>query len=307
MDITKAIIPAAGLGTRLLPFTKSVPKEMMPLLTKPAIQYIVEEGIKSGIKDYGIVTSGSKQAIEDYFDYDPALEHYLKERDKLDKIAELDRIIRAANFIFVRQPEPLGVGDAIWRARHIIGKEYFGVMFPDDIITGKDPGLSQLIRVARQEKGSVIAVQEVPLDYISSYGVIDIKKNLTQNLFQVANLVEKPDAKDAPSNLAIVGRYVLSHKIFPAIEEISEYNVDEEIGLTQAIAAMIRNGEKVFAYKLQGRRYDIGTPIGWLKGVIGTTLEDPVYGPEIKKLLQEINTPESFLYNGLKALQQTQK
>lgn len=177
--------------------------------------------------------------------------------------------------------------------------------FPDDIITGKDPALAQLIRIARQEKSSVIAVQEVPLDYISSYGVIDIKKNITPNLFQVSNLVEKPAAKDAPSNLAIVGRYVLSHKIFPAIQEVSEYCLEGEIGLTQAIATMIRNGEKVFAYKLQGRRYDIGTPIGWLKGVIGTALDDPVYGPQIKKLLQEINTPDSFLYNGSKALEHT--
>jgi UTP--glucose-1-phosphate uridylyltransferase len=305
MDISKAIIPTAGLGTRLLPITKSIPKEMLPLLTKPALQYIIEEGLQSGIKDYALITSSSKQAIQDYFDYDPALEHYLKERDKLTLIADLDRIIRSANFIFFRQPEPLGVGDAIWRARHIIGKEYFGVCFPDDIITGKDPGLAQLIRIARQEKGSVIAVQEVPTEYVSSYGIIEIKKNLTQNLFQVNNLVEKPSAKDAPSNLAIVGRYILSHKIFPAFEEISAHSSEDEIGLTQAIAHMIRNGEKVFAYKLQGRRYDIGTPLGWLKGVIGTALDDPIYGPHIQKIIQEINTSDSFLYNKAKALEHT--
>ncbi|MEX0671977.1 MAG: UTP--glucose-1-phosphate uridylyltransferase [Candidatus Babeliales bacterium] len=303
MDISKAIIPAAGLGTRLLPFTKSIPKEMMPLLTKPAIHYILEEGIKSGIKEYAIVTSAGKHSLQDYFDHDPALEHYLKTRNKMEAVAEIDRIIRAVSLMYVRQPEPLGVADAIWRARHMIGKEYFGVMFPDDIIIGKESGLDQLIRIARQEKGSVIAVQEVPMEYIGSYGVVEVKKNLTQNLFQISTLVEKPAVKDAPSNLAIVGRYVLSHKIFPAIEEISGYALETEIGLTDAIGAMIRSGEKVFAYKLHGRRYDIGTPLGWLKGVIGMALEDPIYGPHVQKIVQELNTPESFLYNPSKAIE----
>ncbi len=305
MDITKAIIPAAGRGARFLPYTKSVPKEMLPLLNKPAMQYIIEEGVKSGIKNYAIVTNNSKQDISNHFAPDSALEQFLKERDQSGLLTELDRIIRTIDLMYVRQSEPLGLGDAIWRARHMIGKEYFGICLPDDIIVGKDPALAQLIRIARQEKGSVIAVQEVPTESISSYGVIEIKKSITPNLFQVSGLVEKPKHKDAPSNLAIVGRYVLSHKIFPAIEQVSTYDLEGEVGLTEAIATMIHNGEKLFAYKVNGMRYDLGTPMGWLKAVIGTALHDPVYGPHVKKLLAELNTTESFLYNASKAIEHT--
>jgi len=303
MDICKAIIPAAGLGTRFLPFTKSVPKEMLPLLNKPAIQLIIEEGIKSSIKNFLIITGRGKQAIAHHFDPAPELELFLKEHGKLDLITDLDKIIREAQFTYIRQPEPFGLGDAVLRARDLIGsKEYFGIFLPDDIILSQTPALGQLLRIAKQEKASVIAVQEVPSECVSSYGVIGIKKQFTPKLFQVSHLIEKPQAKDAPSNLAVIGRYILSPKIFGALQEIAPYSVDE-LQLTDAISHMIKNNEKVFAYKIQGCRYDIGNPIGWLKATIGMALQDPLYAPHIKKFLADLDTPSSFLFDKTKALE----
>jgi len=305
VDITKAIIPAAGLGTRFLPITKAIPKEMLPLLNKPAIQYIIEEGLASGITNFSLVTSKDKQAIADYFDYSPELSLFLKERGKSDLLTGLDRIIRNANFTYVRQPEPLGLGHAVWMARHTIGKEYFGIFLPDDImINKKDPGLLQLIKIARQEKGSVIAVQEVPAECVSSYGVIAIKKQITPNLFQVSHMVEKPAQKDAPSNLAIIGRYVLSHKIFDSLNEISTY-AEGELQLTDGISHMMKNNEKVFAYKIQGTRYDIGTPMGWLKANISMGLQTPEYAQSLGKFMDERHTVDTFLFNNNKNISHT--
>jgi UTP--glucose-1-phosphate uridylyltransferase len=299
MDITKVIIPAAGLGTRFLPLTKSVPKEMLPLLNKPAIQYIIEEALASQVNNFSIITSKDKQALVNHFDAHPELELLLKERNKTEALTQLERIIRTANFTYIRQPEPLGLGHAIWMARHTIGKEYFGVMLPDDIIVGTTPALDQLIRIARMEKATVIAVQEVPIECVSSYGIISIKKQITPNLMQVGHLVEKPAQRDAPSNLAIIGRYVLSHKIFDALADISTYAVGE-LQLTDAIASMLKNNEKVFAYKVQGTRYDIGVPIGWLKAIISLGLQHPEYGPQLNKFLADRNTIDSFVYNKTK-------
>ncbi len=289
MEITKAVIPAAGLGTRFLPFTKAVPKEMLPVLNKPAIQYIVEEGINSGISNFFMITSKSKEALANYLDSSPCLDMFLQERGKDKLLDKLNRIIRQANFTYVRQSEPLGLGHAISMARHSIGKEYFGILLPDDLIFGKQPGLDQLIKIARQEKASVIAVQEVPREAVSSYGIIAIKKQITPNLYQVGQLVEKPSQKDAPSTLAIIGRYVLSHKIFESIDEISGSATDE-IQLTDAISNMMNNSEKVLAYKIQGQRFDTGTPLGWLKANIHMALQDPDYAPAIKEMLNDLGS-----------------
>jgi len=304
MNVMKAIIPAAGLGTRFLPITKSIPKEMLPLLNKPAIQHIIEESLKSSVSNFLIITGKSKHAIEDHFDYNHELEMILKENNKGHLISGIEKIIRSSHFTYIRQPEPLGLGHAIWLARHSIGKEYFGILLPDDIIISKQPGLDQLIKIARQEKASVIAVQEVPADCVSSYGVIAVKKQITPKLFQVSHLVEKPQQKDAPSNLAIIGRYVLSNKIFTSLQDISTYAVDE-LQLTDAISHMVQNGEKVFAYKMQGTRYDLGTPLGWLKATIGTALQDPKYAPHVKKILSEIDTPDSFIFDSNKNITHT--
>ena len=293
MDISKAIIPAAGLGTRFLSFTKTVPKEMLPLMNKPAIQFSVEEGLQSGINHFTIITARGKQAIADHFDASPELNFFLKERQRDEVLSTLNQIINSAHFTYVRQPEPLGLGHAIWLARHTIGKEYFGIFLPDEIILGKPPALDQLIHIARQEKASVIAVQEVPAACVSSYGIIAIRKQITPSLFQVNHLVEKPEQKDAPSNLAVIGRYKLSHKIFSSLEEISSMGNAEEIQLTDAITHLIRHNEKVFAYKVRGVRYDIGTPLGWLKAVIGCGLQDPQYRPHLKKFIQEFELGET--------------
>lgn len=299
MELSKIIIPAAGLGTRFLPFTKSIPKEMIPLLNKPALQYVIEEAIASQISNFLMITSKDKQAIADHFDVNLELEFLLKERDKLDLIGSLAKIARTANFSYIRQAEPLGLGHAVWLARHNIGKEYFGVILPDDIIVSKNPAFDQMVKIARQERASVIAVEEVPVDRVSSYGVVGVKKQITPNLFQVSHLVEKPSQKDAPSNLAIVGRYVLSHKLFPAFEEIE---VDErgELQLTDAISTMIRSNEKVFAYKVQGARYDLGNPIGWIKAIIGCALQDPYYAPHIRKFLEDEETLNALMFNQTK-------
>lgn len=304
MEINKVIIPAAGQASRFLPYSKSLAREMLPLLInqyKPAIQHIAEEALLSELTNMMIITSQGKEAIQDHFDA-ATLTAALKEEDKTGSLASLERLGRLAEFSYIRQPEPLGLGHALWLARHFIHKEYFSVALPDDIIISKQPALSQLIRVARQEKASVIAVQEVPTECLSSYGIVAIRKCITPNLFQISNIVEKPQPKDAPSSLAVVGRYVLSSKIFQSLDAMRSYE-NNELSLTDAISHMLQHSERVFAYKIQGIRYDIGTPVGWVKAVIGSALQDPECGPTIRKFLTEINTTESFLYNPAKMIE----
>jgi UTP--glucose-1-phosphate uridylyltransferase len=292
MEISKVIIPAAGLGTRFLPCTKAVPKEMLPLGPFPAMHLIAEEALAAALTNFLIITGKGKEAISDYFDTNAHLEQMLDEQKKLPLIQSVSRIVRAANFTYIRQPEPLGLGHAVWMARHSIGKEYCAIMLPDDIICSQQSGIGQLLRIARQEKTSVIAVQEVPADELSSYGVISIKKTITPNLFQVGGLVEKPQPKDAPSNLAVVGRYVLSHKIFPALDQISSY-ATQELQLTDAINCMLHTNERVFAYKIQGTRHDIGTPLGWLKANIHYGLQNPAIAHQLRAYMhsQDLFTP----------------
>lgn len=296
MDIIKTVIPAAGLGTRFLPYTKAVPKEMIPLLNVPAIHYPVAEALHSNIKNVLMIVNKNKQSIADYFDSNFELEAILKERGSHNVLNNLQKINKELSFSYFRQAEALGLGHAIWLARHSINKEYFSVQLPDEIIISKTPALAQLIKIARQEKATVVGVQEVPMEMTSQYGIVGIKKQITPNLFQVSHLVEKPDQKDAPSNLAVIGRYVLSHKIFPALETI-EVDLKGELQLTDAISQMMFNNEKVFAYKVQGIRYDIGNPIGWIKALIGCALQDPFYQPHISKFLENKEIMDSFIYN----------
>ncbi|MCL4361014.1 UTP--glucose-1-phosphate uridylyltransferase [Candidatus Dependentiae bacterium] len=289
MNINKVIIPAAGLGTRFLPFTKAVPKELLPIMEKPAIQFIIEEGLNSEISDFLFITNHFKSAIADHFENNFILDHFIKDKKKLNSLLNLERISKLANFAYLRQAEPLGLGHAILQAKNVISKEYFAVALPDDLIFGQKAALAQLISVAKQEKASVIAVQEVPNEKISSYGVVAIKKQITPNLFQVSKLVEKPQPKDAPSNLAIIGRYILSSKIMDSLEEISRFSTSSELQLTDGIDHMLKNGEKVFAYKIQGTRHDVGNPLGWLKAVIDYGLQNTEYEENIRAYLAEIN------------------
>ena len=286
MVITKAIIPAAGLGTRFLPATKAIAKEMLPILDKPAIQYIIEEAVASGITHFSMIFNKNKTAIINHFDSAPDLDLILKERGKDKVLQGINKIIRHAEFTYVNQSEPLGLGHAILLARNTIGKEYFGILLPDDIIVGSQPGLAQLIAVAKQENASVIAVQEVPVEHTTSYGIISIKKQISPIFYQINGLVEKPKSSQAPSNLAIVGRYVLSHKIFTSLDAIMPYT-QGELQLTDGIAHMVKNGEKVFAYKIQGHRYDTGNPLGLLKANIGIGLQHPEYGPILQQLFEK--------------------
>lgn len=279
----KTIIPAAGYGTRFLPYTKAIPKEMLPILNKPSIQWIIEEAVQAYLKQFLIITSRQKDAIAHHFDIAPELALFLKEKNKSELLSGIEKIVKSSEFVYIKQNEQLGLGHAIWLARHLIGKEYFAVMLPDDIIVDPTPAIGQLLRVAKQEKASVIAITEVPIEAVSSYGVISIRKQITPSLYQVQDLVEKPSAKDAPSNLAIIGRYILSHKIFTSLEEI-EPSAGGEIQLTDAISHMLKNNEKVLAYKVQGTRYDVGTPAGWLKANISLGMQDSHLAPHIKGL-----------------------
>ena len=285
--VTKSVILAGGLGTRFLPLTKSIPKEMLPILNKPTMQYIVEESLGAGITNFLMVTSSSKYAIENYFDFDNGLESFLTQKNKKKAIESIDAILERSHFTYLRQPKPLGVGHAVLMAKHCIGKEYFAVILPDDLFFGKKNLLEKMIEISQKEDASVIAVQEVPIEKVSSYGIVKIKKQLSSDIFEISELIEKPAIEDAPSNMAIVGRYILSHKIFNSIESI-EPGRGGELQLTDAIMHMIQKKERVLVYKINGDRYDTGNPLGWVKAVIGVSLKDPLYGPQVKEFIKEM-------------------
>ena len=306
MNGIKAIIPAAGFGTRFLPATKAVPKEMLPILNKPAIQYIIEEGINSGIKDFVLVTSRNKKALEDYFDLYPELEKLLQTKKKEDLLKSISSIIETANFLYIKQMEQLGLGHAIWAARKAFGNERAAIFLPDDIIMGTTPGMAQLIKVANQEKCNVIAVQEVPREEASRYGVISIRRQFSPNLFQIKELVEKPQPGKAPSNLAIIGRYVLSSKIFEALEDL-KFGAGGEVQLTDGIQNLLLSGEKVFAYKIQGQRYDAGTTLGWLKTNLDFALKHPQFSQEMTNYITELEKEILVLQGKAEALKVKQK
>ncbi len=263
MKITKVIIPAAGWGTRFLPFTKAVPKEMVPLLNKPAIQYIVQEAVDSGINNCIVITSAHKQALINYFSPQPALEGFLQEKNKLSLLTGLQNLCNSVTMGYIIQETALGLGHAVGLAKNKITDDYCAVMLPDDIMVSTPPALAQLITIAQTYKASVIAVQEVPDNAVSSYGIVAIKKQIEPGIFEVSSVVEKPTVANAPSRLAIIGRYILSQKIFKALDELKPA-ANGEIQLTDAIASLIASGEKVLAYTVQGTRYDVGTPHGWL-------------------------------------------
>lgn len=284
MNIQKVVIPAAGFGTRFLPITKVIPKEMLPLIDKPAIQYITEEGIQSNISQFIVILGRSKEVIANYFDRLPELESLLKEKGKENLIKTIEQIVSTAHFTYIRQTIPLGLGHAVKQAEHAIGKDYFGIMLPDDIFLGNEPVIAQLAQIAQKKKASVIAVQEVDPSNVSSYGIVGISKKISSNLFQVSHLIEKPSIEMAPSNLAIIGRYVLSPSIFTSLEKIT---IDDqgELQLTNGIAHMIKNGETVFACKIDNTRHDIGTPLGWLKATYDIALSNPMYATQLKEYL----------------------
>ncbi len=287
MTVRKAVIPAAGLGTRVLPATKVVPKEMLPLADKPAIQYIVEEAVASGARQVTIVTSRTKRAIEDHFDEAPELVEALRRKGALDKIAALERAEEMAALTFVRQRRALGLGHAVLTARPAVGDEPFGVLLGDDLVdNGDDPCLAQLIRAHERYGGSVLAVMRVPPEEVSRYGVVALGERLDGRTSRVTDLVEKPARDTAPSNLIIIGRYVLTPGIFPALER-TRPGAGGEIQLTDGIRDLMRT-EPVLAYEFEGVRYDTGDPVGLLTTSLAFSLKRPDLAPGVIAYLKSL-------------------
>ncbi|NGQ78622.1 UTP--glucose-1-phosphate uridylyltransferase GalU [Staphylococcus aureus] len=283
--IKKAIIPAAGLGTRFLPATKAMPKEMLPILDKPTIQYIVEEAARAGIEDIIIVTGRHKRAIEDHFDSQKELEMVLKEKGKSELLEKVQYSTELANIFYVRQKEQKGLGHAISSARQFIGNEPFAVLLGDDIVESEVPAVKQLIDVYEETGHSVIGVQEVPEADTHRYGIIDpLTKNGRQ--YEVKKFVEKPAQGTAPSNLAIMGRYVLTPEIFDYLKTQKE-GAGNEIQLTDAIERM-NNDNQVYAYDFEGERYDVGEKLGFVKTTIEYALKDDSMRAELTRFIKEL-------------------
>ncbi|HFL7886549.1 UTP--glucose-1-phosphate uridylyltransferase GalU [Staphylococcus aureus] len=283
--IKKAIIPAAGLGTRFLPATKAMPKEMLPILDKPTIQYIVEEAARAGIEDIIIVTGRHKRAIEDHFDSQKELEMVLKEKGKSELLEKVQYSTELANIFYVRQKEQKGLGHAISSARQFIGNEPFAVLLGDDIVESEVPAVKQLIDVYEETRHSVIGVQEVPEADTHRYGIIDpLTKNGRQ--YEVKKFVEKPAQGTAPSNLAIMGRYVLTPEIFDYLKTQKE-GAGNEIQLTDAIERM-NNDNQVYAYDFEGERYDVGEKLGFVKTTIEYALKDDSMREELTRFIKAL-------------------
>lgn len=287
MKIRKAIIPAAGLGTRFLPATKAMPKEMLPIIDKPGIQYIVEEAVAAGIEDILIVTGKGKRAIEDHFDSSFELEHNLLSKGKLDLLSEVQKPSELIDIHYIRQKEPRGLGHAIWCARKFIGNEPFAVLLGDDIVQSEVPCLRQMIDVFDQVQGSVLAVKRVPDAEVSRYGIVDPDPSGGDGgrIMKVRGVVEKPAPGYAPSNVAIIGRYILTPAIFDILEH-QDVGAGGEIQLTDAIYRLMHD-ESVYAYKFEGTRYDTGEKLGYLKTIIDFALDRPDLRDEVRAYLEE--------------------
>ena len=280
--ITKVVIPVAGLGTRFLPATKAQPKEMLPIVDKPIIQYLVEEAVASGITEVIFVTGRGKRAIEDHFDYAYELEQVLVKRGKKELIKTIREISNLASFTYVRQKEPRGDGDALLAAAHLVGDEPCAVLFGDDLIDGKVPCLKQMIKVFERYGDPVIALEEVAKKEVSSYGVV-AATSVDNKIYEIKNIVEKPAVKDAPSNLAIVGKYIITKNVFDELRKLRSSR--GEIHLSDALKNILRR-QAVYGYRFDGRRYDCGSKIGFLKAIVDFGLKHKETKKEFKKYLK---------------------
>ncbi|MCR8548748.1 UTP--glucose-1-phosphate uridylyltransferase GalU [Salipiger sp. P9] len=284
--VTKAIFPVAGLGTRFLPATKSVPKEIMTLVDRPLVQYAIDEARAAGIKEFIFVTSRGKGALEDYFDHAPQLEQELKKKGK-DKLLE---VLKSTNMdsgeiAYIRQHKALGLGHAVWCARRLIGNEPFAVMLPDDVIAADKPCLQQMVEAYEETGGNMVAAMEVPADKASSYGILDVKEDMG-SMVSVRAMVEKPKAGEAPSNLAVIGRYILSPQVLRNLNKMKS-GAGGEIQLTDAIADEI-DGEGVYGYRFNGRRYDCGSKAGFLQATVAFGLEREELRDDLEAYLHEV-------------------
>ena len=287
--VTKAIFPVAGLGTRFLPATKSIPKEILTLVDRPLIQYAIDEARAAGIKEFIFVTSRGKSALEDYFDYSPELEATLRRAGK-DALLE---ILRETNMdsgaiAYVRQNRPLGLGHAVWCARRLVGDEPFAVLLPDDVIAAEKPCLQQMVEAYAQTGGNIVAAMEVPVERTSSYGGLDVAEEMG-SVVSVKGMVEKPKAGEAPSNLAVIGRYILSPKVMHNLDKLKP-GAGGEIQLTDAIAKEAETPGTVYGYRFRGQRYDCGTKAGFLQATVAFALARPDLNEEFSAYLNDMVT-----------------
>ncbi|MCA0870481.1 UTP--glucose-1-phosphate uridylyltransferase GalU [Seohaeicola saemankumensis] len=285
--VTKAIFPVAGLGTRFLPATKSVPKEIMTLVDRPLVQYAIDEARAAGIKEFIFVTSRGKSALEDYFDHSPVLEQELRKKGK-DKLLET---LKATNMesgaiAYIRQHKALGLGHAVWCARRLIGNEPFAVMLPDDVIAAEVPCLQQMVEAYEETGGNMVAAMEVPPEKASAYGVLDVKEDMG-SIVSVRGMVEKPAPEEAPSNLAVIGRYILNPSVLSNLNRMKS-GAGGEIQLTDAIAEDIDAGRDVYGYRFRGQRFDCGSKAGFLQATVAFALARDDLRDDLSRYLSEI-------------------
>lgn len=296
MSVKKAIIPAAGLGTRFLPATKAQPKEMLPIVDKPTIQYIIEEAVASGIEEILIITGRNKRAIEDHFDKSVELEYQLEQNNKTELLEEVRKISNMADIHYIRQKEPKGLGHAISCAKTFVGNEPFAVMLGDDVVDSQVPCLRQLIDCYNEYKTTILGVQKVPENETSKYGIVD-GFNIENRVYKVRNLVEKPSIEEAPSNIAILGRYIITPEIFNILENTPP-GKGGEIQLTDALKTLISH-EAMYAYDFEGRRYDVGDKFGFLQATVEFALKKPDLREPFLKYLSTLKET-SLVKNPLK-------
>lgn len=283
--IKKVVIPAAGLGTRFLPFTKVIPKEMLPLLNKPMIHEIIQEGVRAGLVDFLLITKKQKHALADYFDAAPELDTILSSK-KRKLLSPLDALMDSITIACVRQAEQRGLGHAILMAQPWIKDEYFCVFLPDRLIFYEPDVMQKLMNILLQEQADAIfAVEQVPMEDVSRRGVVRIKRQLAERVYEIADMVEKPSLEEAPSNLVVAGRYILSPAIFDSLQTI-EPGVGGEIQLTDALKDMLQRGKRVLVYEIQGKSYDTGRPLAWLETNIAYALQQPEYAQEVRDILK---------------------
>jgi UTP--glucose-1-phosphate uridylyltransferase len=291
MRVRKAVFPAAGWGTRFLPATKAQPKEMLPLVDKPIIQYAVEEAVAAGIEQVIIVTSSQKRAIEDHFDLSYELERLLEEKGEIEKLRQVRHISDLAQIAYVRQKEQLGLGHAILMTKDLIGHEPFAVLLPDDVVISDRPAIGQLVHAYEQTHASTVAVMQVPADEVSRYGIVAAERAESEldngRLRRMTRIVEKPAAKDAPSDYAVIGRYILTPKIFDKLEQ-TQRGAGGEIQLTDAIEALMEE-QSVYAYEFEGTRYDAGTTMGWLRATVDIALQRPDLATDFRAHLRSLD------------------
>ena len=287
--VTKAIFPVAGLGTRFLPATKSIPKEIMTLVDRPLIQYAIDEARAAGIKEFIFVTSRGKGALEDYFDHAPALESSLRKNGKLELLETLKSTnMESGAIAYIRQHRPLGLGHAVWCARRLIANEPFAVILPDDVIAAEKPCLQQMVEAYQETGGCMVAAMEVPPSAASSYGILDIKEDMG-SIVSLRGMIEKPSAADAPSNLAVIGRYILSPSVLHNLNR-KKTGAGGEIQLTDAIAEEIVQGREVFGFRFRGQRFDCGSKAGFLQATVAFALARDELREEFSQYLREMVT-----------------